>query len=124
MTRPYAGRVLRRLAIGTLLFALVASPAYARRHPRAPERRAIAARMGVPPRCAAIWISTVNRRWASFHTRFRQSCLRWAGDGIVILHRRNRRWHPVFEGSDIPCPVPGVPPAIVRDLRVTCDPSR
>jgi hypothetical protein len=116
--------VLRKLAVGTLLFALAAGPAYARRHPRAGERRAIAARMHVPPRCALIWISTVERRWASFRSRTRQSCLQWAGDGIVILHRRNGRWHPVFEGSDIPCPVPHVPPAVVRDLRVTCDPSR
>jgi hypothetical protein len=107
-----------------MLFALVASPAYARRHPRDRERRAIAARMHVPPRCARVWISTVDRRWASFRSSTRQSCLQWAGDGIVILHRGNGRWRPVFEGSDIPCPVPHVPAAIVRDLRIRCDGSR
>jgi|tagenome__1003787_1003787.scaffolds.fasta_scaffold20911958_2 hypothetical protein len=114
----------RRLIIGTLLFALVASPAYARRHPRAHERRAIASHMGVPPRCARIWISTVNRRWASFRSSTRRTCVMWAGDGVVVLHRRNGRWHQAVAGSDIPCPVPNVPARIVRDLRVYCDDSR
>jgi hypothetical protein len=99
---------------------LVASPAYARRRPHDLERGAIAERMGVPPQCARIWISTVNRRWASFRSRTRRSCAKWASNGITILHRRNARWHEAFAGSDVPCPVPHVPAAVARDLRVGC----
>lgn len=113
--------MLRRLIIAGLLLGLLVSPAYARRHPRDGERRAIAERMGVPPQCARIWISTVSRRWASFESSTRRECLKWASNGTTILHRRNARWHQAFAGSDIPCPVPHVPARIVRDLRVRCN---
>jgi hypothetical protein len=112
----------RRWLIAAVLFGLLAAPADARRQPTDLERGAVAERMGVPPRCAVIWISTVNRRWASFQSSPKASCAQWASNGTTVLHRSNARWHQAFAGSDIPCPVPHVPAAIARDLKVGCPP--
>ena len=112
----------RRWLIGAVLFGLLAAPAYARRHPTDLERGAVAERMGVPPRCAVIWISTVKRQWASFQSSTQRSCVMWASNGVTILHRKDARWHQAFAGSEIPCPVPHVPPAVARDLKVGCPP--
>jgi hypothetical protein len=107
---------------GFVLLGLLAAPAYARRPPHDLERGAIAERMGVPPQCAVIWISTVNRQWASFRSSPKASCVKWASNGVTVLHRKDARWHQAFAGSDIPCPVPHVPAAVARDLKVGCPP--
>ncbi len=114
--------MVRRWLIGAVLFGLLAAPAYARRLPHDLERGAIAERMGVPPQCAVIWISTVNRQWASFQSSTKSSCVKWASNGVTVLHRKDARWHQAFAGSDIPCPVPHVPAAVARDLKVGCPP--
>ena len=101
--------------------ALAPAAALARRQPTTSERAAIARHLGVPARCAVIWISSVDKLWASFTSSHKQSCLAHASDGIVVLHRRHGKWRQSFAGSDIPCPVPHVPPRIVTDLRIRCN---
>jgi hypothetical protein len=106
------------------IIVLAPAVALARRHPNTGERAAIAKRMQIPGECAVIWISTVDRNWASFTTSHKQSCIAHAANGIAVLHHRHGRWHLAFEGSDIPCPVPHVPARVAKDLHVHCNVRR
>lgn len=103
------------------LSTVLPNTALARRHPTKSERAAIAQAMHVPPQCALIWVSTVDPTWARAEDSAQGHCLRYAANGIAILHRNRAHWYPAFEGSDIPCPIPGVPPKVVTDLHVPCN---
>jgi hypothetical protein len=78
----------------------------------------------VPIQCAAVYISTVSRFWASVtfdpQRGHASACQMFGSNGIVILHHVRGRWHEVTDGSSFTCPVPGVPGSIARDLRVPC----
>lgn len=77
--------------------------------------------MHVSPQCALIWISTVDSAWARAEYSAQGHCLKYTANGIAILHRTRARWHPVFEGSEISCPILRVPAKVVTDLRVRCN---
>ena len=112
----------RIVALLTLVgFLLTAGAADARRRADRAERAAIAKVMQVPARCATVYVSTVNRRWASFRFNFRgEACLPYASDGVAVLRKRHGRWRQVTAGSAFECPVRNVPPRIVKDLRIEC----
>ena len=110
----------RCIAVVIALMLLAAPPALARHHPTASQRAAIAERLAFPPRCAIIWISSVSSSWASFSTSTRKSCVKYAANGVTILHHKHFRWHQVTAGSEFSCPVPHTPANVVADLRIPC----
>ena len=107
-----------------LLLVIAPGSAEARRRATSKERATIAAKFHMPPKCSVVWISTVDRRWATFHfndAKFEDpDCAAVAGDGVVILNLRNGVWRTVTSGSSFKCPVPKTPKKIVKDLRVSC----
>lgn len=112
------GRIWTALIFPLLLVGFSGSAA-ARRAPTVHERAAIAAAMGVPARCSTVWISTVSTRWASLWRREQaRNCSRYAGDGLVVLHRTEGSWRRAFQGSGYGCPVRGVPRRVQSDLTV------
>jgi hypothetical protein len=76
----------------------------------------------LPARCSRDFISTINRSWASTTFHDAPGCLRFASDGIAILHLEHGRWHGVTAGSDFRCPIqsyrgqPTVPASVAEDL--------
>jgi hypothetical protein len=78
----------------------------------------------VPRQCAAVYVSTVSRSWASatFHPQggWSSRCQKYGSNGVVVLHDTGGRWRVVTEGSDFTCPIRHVPAAVARDLRVSC----
>jgi len=112
---------LAAAAIAALL--LVPAVAHADRAPTKREHRAVAKAVGVPKRCMAVRISTVDERWASARVRnAKASCAEHAADGIAIFKRRGWRYRFVTAGSSFECPVPDVPRRIARDLKIPCEP--
>lgn len=114
------------LALLTLVATLVpVAAADARRKATKSEKRAIARVFNAPPKCAKVFISTVDRRWASYQFNAKKidvsPCEQAAADGIAVLRKRNGRWRFVTAGSSFECPVPDVPKRIARDLRVRCE---
>lgn len=104
-----------------MIALLVLAPAaIARRAPTRTERAAIAATIGVPARCVTIWVATKGPgRYASLWRREHATrCSAFAGDGVVVLRRRDGVWRSVFENAGYDCPVDGIPLAVQRDLRV------
>jgi hypothetical protein len=109
--------------------ALAVVPAAALAHRRAtkPERTAILAAVvrqhelsKAQARCQIVTISTVNQRFAvlTWPKHLSRSCTRVAGNGVIIEHRTIRGWRFVTVGSDLRCPIKGVPGAVARDLGV------
>jgi hypothetical protein len=45
-----------------------------------------------------------------------KSCLRYRGDGFIILHHESGDWIVVYEGSDPPVCDSLIPPKVTRDL--------
>ena len=91
------------LALALLLIAGAAS-AEARRKATHAERAAIAAKFDAPPKCARVFISTVDRHWATYRFDGRTfddpDCRAAAADGVAILRRRHRVKVPEqFEGA-------------------------
>jgi hypothetical protein len=116
-----------RLTLAAIAALLLCIPAvaHADRAPTKRERVGVAKAIGVPKRCLATRISTVNKRWS--RTRIRnekRSCLDHAADGVAIYKRRkgNNKWRFVTAGSSFECPVPDVPRRIANDLRIPCEP--
>ena len=102
--------------------AIVPAVAHADRPPTKRERAGIAKKVGVPARCLRIRVSTVDTRWARMQIRnLRESCRRWAADGVAVYNRRkDGGWRFVTAGSAFDCPVPKVPPKVVVDLHIRC----
>jgi hypothetical protein len=114
---------LAAAALATLLLAVPAA-AHADRAPTKREHRAVAKTVGVPKRCMAVRISTVDERWASARVRNRKaSCAEHAADGVAVFKRRRGKWRFVTAGSSFDCPVPDVPRRIARDLKIPCEPG-
>jgi hypothetical protein len=121
---------MRRIRVVIVIFAALAVvPAAALAHRRAtkPERTAILAAVvrqhelsKAQARCQIVTISTVNQRFAvlTWPKHLSRSCTRVAGDGVIIEHRTIRGWRFVTVGSDLRCPIKGVPGAVARDLGV------
>ena len=112
-----------------MLAALALLPAAAVAHRRAtnPERRAILAAVvhqgqlsKAQAACQVVTVSTVNQRYAalSWPKRLSRACMKVAANGVIIEHRTARGWRLVTVGSDLRCPIKGVPVAVGRDLRV------
>jgi hypothetical protein len=107
-------------------FVLVVSvgSAEGRRKATAKERAAIAARFDAPAKCARIWVSTVDRHWATYAfdgTKYQDAdCKPAASDGVAILRFRKGAWRIVTAGSSFGCPVPKTPAKVVKDLHVKC----
>jgi hypothetical protein len=115
-----------RLAAPLLAALLLAVPAiaHADRAPTKREHRAVAKAVGVPKRCMAVRISTVDERWATARVRnARASCAEHAADGLAVFKRRRGAWRFVTAGSSFDCPVPDVPRRIARDLKIRCEPA-
>jgi hypothetical protein len=112
----------RSLLAALAALSLLPAAALADRPPTKRERAGIAQKVGVPARCLAIRVSTVNPRWAKTRIRLaRKSCERWAADGIAVFKRRNDGgWRFVTAGSAFDCPVPKVPRRVVEDLHIRC----
>lgn len=128
-------RVLR-LTIATAMLApgLGAAPAaaLAQRAPTTPERNAIvrafqrASRLRLPGRCFDIAISTADTTWGdiSFDPRHRnraRACRTYVASAVNVVHLRGGRWRFVLApgAADIrSCRTPGVPRAVVSDLRL------
>ena len=112
------------IALAVLLPLTGAASAEARRKATHAERAAIAAKFDAPPKCAKVFVSTVDRHWASYRFDWRTfddpDCRPAAADGVAILQRRNGRWRMVTAGSSFDCPVPRTPPKVAADLRVRC----
>lgn len=114
--------------IGLVACVLPASAA-ARRGVSGPAKTPIV-RVGlgrnVPVQCAAVYISTVSRFWASvmFHPQrgFTATCQQFGSNGVVILHHVRGQWRFVTAGSAATCPIRGLPARIATDLRFPCIP--
>jgi hypothetical protein len=111
------------LVVG-LLLSLGVGSADARRRATTAERAAIAAKFHAPGKCAIVYISTVDKHWATYAYNGEKykdpDCKPYAADGVVILQFRGTTWHVVTAGSAFSCPVPKTPPKIVKDLHVYC----
>lgn len=112
-----SNRVLALLATTGLLVGLPAA-ADGRRSATSSERAAIAKRIGVPSRCATVYVSTVDRRYASYQFNYRRKhCAKYGSNGIDILRRRDGRWLDLGGMSDCQgSTIRGVPVRVYRDL--------
>lgn len=114
--------ILSLLAVAALLVPVASADA--RRKPSKGEKRAIAEVFNAPPKCAKVFVSTVDETWATYQfnaNKFEdKTCQQVAADGVAILKRKRGQWRIITAGSAFECPIPGVPPEIVKDLRVRC----
>jgi hypothetical protein len=121
---------MRRPRVLIVMFATLALlPAAAVAHRRAtkPERAAILAAVvrqhqlsKAQAACQVVTISTLSQRYAAltWPKRLSRGCVRVAANGVIIEHRTSRGWRFVAVGSDLRCPIKGVPVAVAHDLRV------
>ena len=82
---------------------------------------------GIPLRCVAVYISTVNRAWASETDLHSRSCAKWAANGSVIVHLKHHHWVVFTDGSAFTtCPIRGysgkgsMPKPVAKDLLGFC----
>lgn len=109
------------LRVGALVVALglvIPAIADARRPATPSEKRAIA---GADARCYRIYVSTIDRRYASLefaHGTYGTDarCTKVASDGIDVFHRSNGRWRDLGGMSDCPAGIRGVPARVYREL--------
>jgi hypothetical protein len=111
---------MHRVALVLVLAGLLATaPAGdARRRATTAERAAVARHMGVPARCARVYVSTVDRHFASYEFNARASrCTRYGSNGIDVLKRSGTRWRDLGGMSDCrDATIPHVPARVLRDL--------
>lgn len=106
---------------------LVVSGATADRRATKKERRAVAAVVSLPPKCAKVRISTKTKtpRWASVVWKRRPvvKCEPFAADGVTVAKRVHQRWRMVTAGSSFLCAdlYADVPRRIARDLGIPCE---
>lgn len=113
------------LALLLLIAVLVpATGADARRKPSKSEKQAIAEVFNAPPKCAKVFISTVDQQWATYQFNAKKinvsPCEQVAADGVAILKKKGGQWRIVTAGSAFECPISDVPPKVVKDLHVRC----
>jgi hypothetical protein len=124
----HGGELVRKAFIVTALAACAFPAGAIARQGVSGARKAPIVKAGlggnIPIQCAAVYISTVSRFWASVTfqpTRgWSSRCEQYGSNGVEILHHVRGRWRVVTGGSSITCPVPHVPASIVRDLRIPC----
>jgi hypothetical protein len=117
-----------RLAVAVLLVAAAsAGAADARITAHGQQKRAvIRAVLRVPTRCEDVWISSVNRSWATMYAAgtTRPVCPKYAYNDEWFLHQVSGKWRNVSAGDDFECPrphrAPHVPYPVLRDL-IGCD---
>ncbi len=68
--------------------------------------------------CQAITISTAASGWAelAWPAKLSKACATVAADGVILEHSVGGSWRFVTVGSDLPCPIKGMPTAVERDL--------
>lgn len=115
--------------ITALLVVAGITPAIALAHRRATksERTAVLAAVvkqhqlsKVQATCQVVTISTVNQNYAklTWPNQLSKSCQQVAANGVIIEHRASGRWRFVTVGSDLRCPIRGVPTRVAHDLGV------
>ncbi len=119
-----------RRPLVVLLFAvasplLVTAVAHADRAPTAKQHRQIAKAAELPPRCAAVRISTVSKKpkWASVSWKpGGAKCKPFAANGVEVVKKTKGRWRFITAGSSFDCgPLYKlVPLAVVQDLGISC----
>ena len=118
---------MRVLVVLLAALALMPAAAFAHRRATKTERSAILAAVvkqkelsHAQAACQVVTISTVNSRYAllTWPNRLSSACLRVAANGVIIEHRGTHGWQFVTVGSDLRCPIKGVPTAVARDLGV------
>lgn len=115
----------RRLKSAALvpLVALAAVPALAQadRTPTAAESKAIATAAKVPARCLKIRVSSVDDAYAGIWRRnLKKGCGKYQADGVAVFKKGHHGWKFVTAGSSFECPVPKVPRAVAKDLKIAC----
>jgi hypothetical protein len=128
----------RRFSIGRLTIALtlavmlaVPAVAVARRSVAGSTKTAIVrvvpTALPTPQRCLVVYVTTKDGgNWATmgFNNAMLHSCIRWAANGVAIVHRGDGRWRFVGAGSgEIPCGRLGIPVAVREDLGLPCTAS-
>ena len=128
-------RTMRRFSIGRLTIALAVAAmlvapgaAVARRIVTGSTKTAIVrvvpTALPTPQRCLVVYVTTKDGgNWATmgFNNAMLHSCIRWASNGVAVVHRVGGRWRFVSAGSsEIPCGRLGIPVAVGLDLHVPC----
>ena len=114
------------LALLVLFAVLVpATGADARRKPSKSEKRAIAEVFNAPPKCAKVFVSTVDERWATYEfngDRIDVSpCEQVAADGVAILKEKARAVARRDGRQRLRVPGPRrAAGQVVKDLHVRC----
>src|SRR3954468_13265898 len=101
--------LLRRIAaVCVVLFSVAGSgSAEARRPPTAAERAGIANAFKVPSRCSKVWVSSIDRHYASYEFNPKaKNCSRYGSNGIDILRLRDSLWRDLGGMSD--CTASGI----------------
>jgi hypothetical protein len=118
----------RRL-LPTLLLVLAILPAAAFAHSAASASQAKAIRAAAvkahqlskrQAACQVVTVSSVDRSYAAmaWPVKLSASCMKVAADGVVLLHESAGSWHVIAVGSDLRCPIKGMPTKVGRDLGV------
>lgn len=107
-----AGAVAKRIVTGSTKMAIV---------------RTVPTALPTPLRCLVVYVTTKDGgNWATmgFNNAMLHSCIRWAANGVAIVHRVDGRWRFVGAGSaEIPCGRLGIPVAVRQDLGLPCTAS-
>jgi putative endonuclease len=119
-------RTMTAFVLAVLALSVLPAAAEARRGPTRGERIAIAAAVkrthSTAPRSCyplTIYVSTVNRRYASANFRGNARCRTMVGNGVFVLRWVRRGvWRMVSEGSEHPCRE--APRGVIRDLLGFC----
>lgn len=114
---------LNPVAIVLAVLTIGSGVADARRLPTKIERAGVHRVFKVPAKCSKVYVSTVDRRYASYEYRDSAACRRYGTNGIEILKRTGNRWRAVGGFSDCSevIGIRGVPARIFADLsRVFC----
>jgi len=120
-----AGR-FTALLLAAVLALIAAATVQADRKPTVKERKAVAAIVDLPAKCAHVRISTVTEKpkWASvsFRPHSPESCQPFASDGVTVAKKRSGRWRFVTAGSSFDCPdlYKDVPVSVAQDLGIDC----
>jgi len=82
---------------------------------------------GIPLWCTKVYISTVNPTWASETDVLTRACVRWAANGVAVVHRTQGRWAFITDGSAfLNCPIRAyngrgaIPDPVAKDLLGVC----
>jgi hypothetical protein len=118
---------MRVLVLALVTLALIPAAAVAHRRATKTERSAILVAVvkqrelsKAQATCQVVTVSTVNSRYSelTWPQRLSSACLRVAANGVIIERRGTHGWQFVTVGSDLRCPIKGVPTPVARDLGV------